>query len=366
MEVFHTPPLASSFTPLAEHQSRTPESFYDGPPVLHYHSDRCKVVVLESDLTASPALNALRGPVVSTNGNAVNGSSATATQEAGETTQEKEIVIDDVDVWVTSEYVHGLLIYYCLFLILSLTKRLIVVAFSKFLLYRTAATSGIAIPYPLISLHAIQRLRLPDGDEVQGLYMQLANSSAEGPSEEDEEEDSITMTIIPPPVTEAASAALGSFNAGIETTALTAVEMAAEEGAAENKPDETSTQALFAAVSACSNLHPDPIAHGDDDNEDYGMEEQGVGSLLRSGLVFQGTNDGGLPPAIDGSSGWITAENMHEYIDEEGNWIGEGEPPSLPLGPGAGSVRPRDDEGEEGNATAEESGSEETKWRRTE
>lgn len=118
MEVLHTPPVASSFTPLAEHQSRTPESFYDGPPVLHYHSDRCKVVVLESDLTAVPALNALRGTGAgATNGDAgdasVNGSAAAAAttaaaaeQEAeGETTQEKEIVIDDVDVWVTSEYV---------------------------------------------------------------------------------------------------------------------------------------------------------------------------------------------------------------------------------------------------------------------
>ncbi|KAL1970939.1 hypothetical protein VTN77DRAFT_2773 [Rasamsonia byssochlamydoides] len=335
MEVFHTPPVASSFTPLAEHQSRTPESFYDGPPVLHYHSDRCKVVILESDLTAAPALNALRGPAV-TNGNAVNGS-ATAQEAGGETTQEKEVVIDDVDVWVTSD---------------------------KFLLFRTAAKSGVAIPYPSISLHAIQRLRLPDvpgGDEVQGLYMQIANPSAEGLSEEDEEEDSVTLTIIPPPVTEAASAALGSYTAGTETTALTAADMAAEDGA-ENKP-ETATQALFAAVSACSNLHPDPISHGEEDDEDYGMDEQGgVGSLLRSGIVAPGSNDGGLPPPVDGSSGWITAENMHEYFDEEGNWIGEGEPPSMPLGPGAGTVRPREEEGE-GDGT--DGHGEETKWRRT-
>ncbi|KAL1984053.1 hypothetical protein VTN96DRAFT_9650 [Rasamsonia emersonii] len=349
MEVLHTPPVASSFTPLAEHQSRTPESFYDGPPVLHYHSDRCKVVILESDLTAAPALNALCGPAVSSNGDAeVNGSAtappvaettaaaAAAEQDAeGETTQEKEIVIDDVDVWVTSD---------------------------KFLLYRTPANAGVAIPYPSISLHAIQRLRLPDvpgGDEVQGLYMQIANPSAEGPSEEDEEEESVTLTIIPPPVTDAASAALGSATAGTETTALAAEDMAAEE----NKTEETATQALFAAVSACSNLHPDPISHGEDDDEDYDMAEHqaGVGSLLRSGVIAPGSNDGGLPPPVDGSSGWITAENMHEYFDEEGNWIGEGEPPSLPLGPGAGTVRPREDEGE-GDG---EGDGEETKWRRT-
>jgi nucleotide-sensitive chloride channel 1A len=97
MEVLRTPPVAASFTPLAEHQSRTPESFFTGSPVLHYHSDRCKVIVLESDLTAAPALNALRGPVVNTNGG--------AQEVRGETTSEKEIVIDEVDVWVTSESV---------------------------------------------------------------------------------------------------------------------------------------------------------------------------------------------------------------------------------------------------------------------
>lgn len=239
---------------------------------------------------------------------------------------------------------------------------------SKFLLYRTAANSGVAIPYPSISLHAIQRLRLPDvpgGDEVQGLYMQIANPSAEGPSEEDEEEESVTLTVIPPPVTDAASAALGSFTAGTETTALAAEDMAAED----NKP-ETATQALFAAVSACSNLHPDPISHDDDEEEeDYGMAEQaGVGSLLRSGVIAPGSNDGGLPPPVAGSSGWITAENMHEYFDSEGNWIGGGEPPSLPglgsLGPGAGTVRPREEEEGDGDGTGEGDG-EETKWRRT-
>lgn len=90
MEVLQNPPLASSFTPLAEHQSRTPQSFYDGPPVLHYHSSRCKVVILESDISASPALNTLRGGVTVANG-------------SSEGQEGKEIVIDGVDVFVTSE-----------------------------------------------------------------------------------------------------------------------------------------------------------------------------------------------------------------------------------------------------------------------
>ena len=83
-------PSASSFVLLADHQSRTPASFYSGPPVLHYHSQRCKLLALERDLRSIPALNAIRGNT------SVNGSAAES---------EKETVVEGVDVWVTSEYV---------------------------------------------------------------------------------------------------------------------------------------------------------------------------------------------------------------------------------------------------------------------
>ncbi|EEA23936.1 hypothetical protein TMatcc_007006 [Talaromyces marneffei ATCC 18224] len=343
MEVLRNPPSANSFTPVAEHQSRTPQSFYGGPPVLHYHSSRCKVVILESDLSASPALNTLRGGAVVANG------SSGASRESQEG---KEIVIDGVDVFVTSD---------------------------KFLLYRPEANSGIALPYPVISLHAIQRLRLPDASEdeqeVQGLYMQIANPTpADGTgAEEDEEEDSITLTIVPPSVTESATSAPGSYSAGTETTRLVADEMAVEQGNTESKPEETATQALYAAVSACSNLHPDPVVPGEEEDDDYdgnyedSTEQPGVGGILQAaGLVIPGASDGGLPPPVDGSSGWITAENMHEYFDEEGNWIADAEPPTLPgLGPGAGHVRSRNDEDQVENGAGEGNGDEETKWRRT-
>ncbi|KAL2220154.1 regulator of volume decrease after cellular swelling-domain-containing protein [Thermoascus aurantiacus ATCC 26904] len=366
MELLRAPPDTSSFVPLAEHQSRTPASFYSGPPVLHYHSERCKVVILERDLADAPALNALRGgEAVSSNGNG-NGSGTTAAavvtgtgtvngsasesdrhrqareggeeregeeeeerMDEGNEEEDKEVVIDGVDVWVTSE---------------------------KFLLYRPATSAGVAIPYPSISLHAIQRLRLPDssspegteGAEVQGLYMQIAKPAAEGAAvEEDEEEESITLTIVPPPAPPAPAPAATEEDAEMMTDA--------------EKPEETPTQALFAAVSACSNLHPDPVAPGDeDDDEEYGGIQGS--SLFQSGLIAPGSQNGGLPPPVEGSSGWITAENMHEYFDEQGNWIGGGEaPPTLPLGPGAGTVRPREDDGGDGEGGENE----ETKWRRT-
>jgi nucleotide-sensitive chloride channel 1A len=129
---------------------------------------------------------------------------------------------------------------------------------------------------------------------------------------------------------------------------------------------ETPTQLLFVSVSACSNLHPDPITAGEEDDEEGALQGS---SLYQAGLIAAGSGDGGLPPPADGSSGWITAENMHEYFDEEGNWIGGGEEPNLSLGPGAGTVRAREEDGGAGGEGEEEEGEgedgDETKWRRT-
>jgi nucleotide-sensitive chloride channel 1A len=54
---------------------------------------------------------------------------------------------------------------------------------------------------------------------------------------------------------------------------------------------------------------------------------------------------------MPGSGGWITAENVHEYFDEEGNWTGPGaegaeeeeDGAAEELGEGAGRTRNRDE-----------------------
>lgn len=94
MEAINSSPEASSFVPLAEHQSRTPSSFYSGPPVLYHHSQRCKIVILERELLATPALSALHGQ------GGANNSAASQNQQDSD---EKEVAISDVDIWVTSE-----------------------------------------------------------------------------------------------------------------------------------------------------------------------------------------------------------------------------------------------------------------------
>lgn len=83
-------------------------------------------------------------------------------------------------------------------------------------------------------------------------------------------------------------------------------------------PQAPCIREIFDALNKCAELHPDP----------YDGEE--------------GEPDLTAP----GATGWITADNMDEYLDENGNFVGTvigGEE----LGPGAGTVRQRDGEDEE-------------------
>lgn len=106
--------------------------------------------------------------------------------------------------------------------------------------------------------------------------------------------------------------------------------------------------ALYNALSACAELHPDP-----DPSDDEGD---------------------GLMGDVPGAGGWITSENMDQFMDEEGNLrIHEnGDADGMivlnggdagagnRLGAGAGTRR-----GPEDGDTDEGADGEETKWRRT-
>lgn len=158
---------------------------------------------------------------------------------------------------------------------------------------------------------------------------------------DDEPPDTVSVTIVP------------TASAPPASTAPTANEDDALES--EDQPEQTPASAFFTALSDCSNLHPDPV---DDD------EEEGGSRLMQSGLAIPGNSDGSLPPPMPGSGGWITAENMHEFIDADGNFItdddemeegGEAEQ----LGPGAGTVRSHpEDDGKDDSV-------DDAKWQRT-
>ena len=326
METLIEAPKPTSFIPLIEHQSSTPASFYTGPPVLHYYSECSRLIVLGHEAQSIPALAPLLSLSTSqtqaeqfpeTNGTSTNGDGTGATG--------KQKVIENLDVWVTSD---------------------------KLLLFSPSANAGLSIPYPSISLHAIQTLPQPSAREQQGLYMQIISQPSALAAGEAEEPDTISLTVIPT----ASGPPQGAPQSGTTEEGL--------EG--EESPEQTPVMAMFNALSACSNLHPDPVEQGDEDRDG------GASRLFRAGLALPGAQDGGLPPPMPGSGGWITAENMHEFFDEEGNWIGgdeveegEDEIEDDGLGPGAGTVRVREDD-EQGNGDAVEGdGTDETKWRRT-
>lgn len=106
METIREAPKASTFIPLAEHQSATPASFYTGPPVLHYHSDRSKVIILERDTSGAALLEPIFQHAANTTETQTNGGGETIGHtEANDNAQK---VLEDVDVWVTSEYAHNI------------------------------------------------------------------------------------------------------------------------------------------------------------------------------------------------------------------------------------------------------------------
>jgi len=332
MEVLHSAPTTSSFTTLSTHQSQTPESFFGGPPVLYHRSPSATLKTHASDLAAAPALSGLaEGAHRHSNGTpAINGNAESDEQ------YDEEIEVQGVDVWVTSESVSQI----------SSTRSPNTQTnnpnIRRFILYSPTQNTGVSIPYTSISLHAIQ-------SHPPSLFLQLLTSAQ---TFDDHDPDAtISLTITP-------------SHASSTTTEPPA---AAEDIQSEL---QSPTQLLYAAFSACANLHPDPLSGSDnegDDGQGPAFRFEGDGDI---GGVYPLSNGSaeGLPPPMPGSGGWITAENVGDFFDEGGNWRGgedftESEVLGVPgagLGEGAGSVRGR----EEGEGNGEGLG-DETKWRRT-
>lgn len=129
------------------------------------------------------------------------------------------------------------------------------------------------------------------------------------------------------------------------------------------------TDRLFAALTDCANLHPDPTSDSDSDAGGPAIAYEGDGHFFST---MNGHSSGpALPPPMPGSGGWITAENVRNFYDEDGNpLVLDNLPGSISsagetLGNGAGSVRARDEDGDATDGDVRLNG-DETKWRRTE
>ncbi|PHH51437.1 hypothetical protein CFIMG_005297RA [Ceratocystis fimbriata CBS 114723] len=177
------------------------------------------------------------------------------------------------------------------------------------ILYNPGAETGVSIPYPLIAIHAAASLGTGE-DRVKTVWMQI--QLGEGGSD-DEDFDDVELNIVPDQTTDEAPA--------------------------------TVADKLYSAIANCSDLHPDPAVEGDDGDDEAYPEIIFEGSAEHEALegfsgVLRGNANGSLPPPMPGSSGWITAENVHEFFDSDGNWIGGQEKSAGgELGEGAGRVR---------------------------
>ncbi|KAF2851866.1 hypothetical protein T440DRAFT_506820 [Plenodomus tracheiphilus IPT5] len=161
--------------------------------------------------------------------------------------------------------------------------------------------TGVSIPYPAIALHATMKYK----STVEALYMSLSLNDTANINEEDDIQV-LELTVLPP-----------SYDLIPETACI---------------------KDIFGAMNTCADLHPDP--DGSEDGDDDILDE-----------------------SAPGATGWITADNMDEYMDENGNFRGTvlgGEE----LGPGAGTVRQREDGDEDTNGTNGVEGHEE-KYHRT-
>ncbi|KAH4072396.1 hypothetical protein HBI56_155260 [Parastagonospora nodorum] len=244
-------PKIEDFTPLEEHEQQTPSTFFGAKPVVYARYAGLTLSAPSSQLQQDAAFFRFN------------------TETEGE-----DSLIKDVEIWVNSE---------------NLT------------LFQTTPTStGVAIPYPSIALHATMKYK----STVDALYMNLSLNDPETVNEEDDIQ-TLELTVLPPSYA--------------------------------SNPDTACIKEIFNAMNTCADLHPDGDA-SDGDGEDI------------------------LDDTAPGASGWITAENMDEYMDENGNFsgmvIGNDE-----LGPGAGTVRTRDDA--DGGANGVNGDGHEEKYHRT-
>ncbi|KAF1813897.1 hypothetical protein P152DRAFT_472691 [Eremomyces bilateralis CBS 781.70] len=296
-------PSAEEFTPLTEHQSQTPVAFYGSKPVLHYSSSGAVVLIPQSVLFKFDQFAALNDGVSSVspvaNGDAQNG-----------TTEDVETRIQDLDIWVTSE---------------------------SLIIWAPATRKGVSIPYPTIALHALQRVSDPPSAS-QGVYLSLHTVDI-NQADMGEDIETIDFTLIPsnqsPSTADASSTGAASPSAA---------------------------ESLFAALSTCADLHPDPSPDDEAEPSIIG----GMGGLGGLGGI-------GGPP---GDGGWITSENIGQFEDADGNFVGFQGSGGAAV---AGTVHGRGDEEDEGfeEDEAGEGAGEgmeggdagnrgETKWRRTE
>ncbi|KAF3941017.1 hypothetical protein ABW19_dt0201060 [Dactylella cylindrospora] len=326
-----TPPDPTSIPTLAAHQSSTPATFT--AEVLHYHTANAKLSLSSDQKFLLPGWF----PDATDNDISLDVENGSVTNSA--TSNKEEPVDDDNEDWEDEDA--GPVVQD-----VHIDDVTVMITTKSLTLYSPSHSSGYVIQYPSISLHAITST-----PTTSGIYMQI-NTHSQLSTFDDHDYSVLELTVYPP-----------------QTTITTSAESSVT----------SSTKEMFDALTDCGNLWPDTkpgFFGGDGDAEEDGGDDGGVIYFdhnqlggAGSGITFIGGADevGGIPALAPG--GWITAENVDKIQWNIGGESGVGDPNNAALGPGAGSVRRREDgsEGEpvETGANGETDPSE-TKWRRTE
>lgn len=328
LTLIRTPPDVSELPTLADHQSSTPASF--AQEVLHFRTAGAKITLSSDQKFLLPAWfpdaasNDISVDVVEEAAAAPAKEKATAEGEDDEDWEDEDAIVEDVHVEDVT----------------------VVVTTKQLTLYSDTHSAGYDIPYPSISLHAITST-----PTTSGIFMQINTHTTPF---DDHDYSSLELTIYPPQTTVTTSAEGGNVTG--------------------------STKELFEALARCSDLHPDVKpgffgGGGDDegDDDDAGaiyFDHNATGDVAGAGgITFLGGADevGGIPALAPG--GWITAENVDTIRWTIDGQSGVGDPNAANLGPGAGSVRRREDEDDTGGVGLEEgveTNGSGAKWRRTE
>lgn len=336
-------PPTSSFTPLSEHQTQTPTTFFGSTPVLHVSFTGADLLISKHDASHWPAFTTVIGAAhqsassATIDGDGANGSSTVTGQPSSEddTVNNKSVHVG-ISGYITT---HSVLLFHTDPNAAGATKK------------------ALEIPYPCISIHATQRIKtsLPhvyhehgssETLEQQAIFLQidLGDPATRDPGADEDAGETVELLILP------------KLQAHPRVGTAAAAGQEAEEGPRTN-PGQV--KAVFEALSVCADLHPDPGVEGEEDGEGEGMGAMGMG---------------GMP----GEGGWITADNVEEFEARFGHMIGDeegedgeedgeeedGQEQQEPLGPGAGSRRAREDDASEAGE-AVDGEHDDAKWQRT-
>lgn len=283
LTIIRASPEESSYTPLSAFQSETPESFVT--PVLHSHQADNRVLISSDQISLIPIF-------------------VPRDSRPGDSAAD-EVSVEGIDLWVTNEC--GSHAPCCRNAEINGRCR-------NLIFFNKPLSVGAIVPYPSLTLHAIQRL----GSET-GLYMQISLTPdilAVTNSDGYDDDEVLELSLLPKATGQVSQA------------------------------DAAGT--IFKALAVCTGLHSAASSSEDEggDGEDR--------------ILFEGDGDETRLQGFPGEGGWITAENAHQFQFDD---IEGGDEPYTILGPGAGIVRRR--EGAEDVANVASEPVEELKWRRT-